>query len=157
MIENDYQLAWGMYAVSALGCMLAWFYFTGWMWRYLREPLRLLAAVALFTPTLVNPASGLYAPALAITAMDLLFKDSDYLWRSVADLMMYGAFVFAVYALFVLVRVLLKSKRQAAEQQTQGSTEADRGDADESESGLSFQQELQQDAADPNFGLSAQR
>ena len=72
MTENDYQLAWGIYAISALGCLLVWFYFTSWMWRYLREPLRVIAAVMLFTPTVVDPARDFYAPAIAITVMRFL-------------------------------------------------------------------------------------
>ena len=75
MTENDYQLAWGIYAVSALGCLLAWFHFTSWMWRYLREPLRVLVAIILLTPTVIDPARDLYAPAIAMTVMDMLFKE----------------------------------------------------------------------------------
>lgn len=33
MIENDYTLAWGLYAVAALGCLLVSLKPTGWMWR----------------------------------------------------------------------------------------------------------------------------
>jgi len=39
MTENDYTIAWGLYAFAALGCLLVWFLMTRWMWRYLREPL----------------------------------------------------------------------------------------------------------------------
>lgn len=155
MTVNDYEMAWGIYAVSALGCMLAWFYFTGWMWRYAREPLRVLAAVMLFTPTIVDPARDFYAPSIAITVMDILFKDSNDLWRSVADLLMYGAFVFAAYAVFVVVRLLLKSKKrgeQAAERQA--AYDAEQNDA---EPELTLQQMLNRDAQSPESGLNAQR
>ena len=112
MTENDYQLAWGIYAVSALGCLLAWFYFTSWMWRYLREPLRVLVAIILLTPTVVDPALDLYAPAIAITVMDMLFNISNDAWRSVADLLMYGAMAFAAYAVFALGRwLVIRNKR----------------------------------------------
>ena len=114
MTENDYQLAWGIYAVSALGCLLAWFYFTSWMWRYLREPLRILVAIILLTPTVVDPTRDLYAPAIAMTVMDILFEVSNDAWRSVADLLMYGAMAFAVYAVFALGRwLIIRSKRNA--------------------------------------------
>ncbi len=115
MTENDYQLAWGIYAVSALGCLLAWFYFTGWMWRYLREPLRVAVAILLFTPTVVDPARDFYAPAIAMTVMDLLFKVGNDAWRSVADLVMYGGVVFAVYAVFVLLRWLMRGRKAVAD------------------------------------------
>ncbi|HBK50998.1 MAG TPA: MFS transporter, partial [Pseudomonas sp.] len=45
MTENDYTFAWGLYAVAALGCLLVGFKLTGWMWRWLREPLRVVLAV----------------------------------------------------------------------------------------------------------------
>ena len=72
MSENDYLLAWGAYLIAAFGCLLLWFRLTGWMWRYLREPLRVLMTVLLFTPTIVDPAKEQFAPAVAISAMDLL-------------------------------------------------------------------------------------
>ncbi len=104
MIDNDYQLAWAIYAVAALGCLLVWFRLTGWMWRYLREPLRLLVAVLLLTPTIVDPAKELFAPALAITAMDVLLKVGNNAWRAVADLALYGLIGLALYLLFVAIR-----------------------------------------------------
>ncbi len=119
MTEYDYQLAWGIYAVSALGCLFAWFYFTGWMWRYVREPLRILVAVLLFTPTVVDPARDFYAPAIAITVMDLLFNVSNDAWRSIADLVMYGVMAFAVYAVFILLRWLIIRNKHSAQKAAQ--------------------------------------
>jgi hypothetical protein len=55
MTENDYLIAWGLYAFAALGCLLVWMRMTRWMWRWLREPLRVLMAVLLFSPTIVDP------------------------------------------------------------------------------------------------------
>lgn len=105
MTENDYLLAWSAYAVAALGCLLVWFRMTRWMWRYLREPLRLLAAVLLFSPTVVDPANEeVLAPAIAITALDLLLNVGSSVWRAVADLAMYGLIAFALYLLFVAIR-----------------------------------------------------
>ena len=117
MIENDYLLAWSAYAVAALGCLLVWFRMTGWMWRYLREPLRVLVAVLLFTPTIVDPARELFAPAIAISALDLAFKVGNNAWRAVADLALYGIIAFVLYQLFVLIRWPLESwwKRRRAE------------------------------------------
>lgn len=151
MTENDYQLAWGIYAVSALGCLLAWFYFTSWMWRYLREPLRVLAAVMLFTPTVVDPARDLYAPAIAMTVMDLLFKVSNDAWRSVADLVMYGAMVFVVYLLFVVLRWLLSRKKVSAKAQAKRQSEKNvEPQAPTTESTLTLQQmlDLEKDTQD---------
>tara|TARA_R110000782_G_scaffold153366_1_gene245844 strand:- start:515 stop:1135 length:621 start_codon:yes stop_codon:yes gene_type:complete len=104
MTENDYLLAWGAYLVAALGCLLVWFRLTGWMWRYVREPLRVLVLVLLFSPTIVDPGKDQFAPAIAITAMDLLLDVGNNAWRAVADLSMYGLIAFVLYLLFVVIR-----------------------------------------------------
>ncbi len=156
MTESDYQLAWSIYAVSALGCLLVWFYFTSWMWRYLREPLRVIAAVLLFTPTVVDPARDFYAPAIAITAMDLLFKVSNDAWRSIADLVMYGAMLFAVYLVFVLVRWLVARNKRSALQATQRQA-AKASESEEPESGLTLQQMLDAEKDSQESGLVARR
>lgn len=126
MIENDYLLAWGAYAIAALGCLLVWFRITSWMWRYLREPLRVLVAILLFCPTIVDPAKELFAPAVAIVALDLIFKVGSNAWRAVADLAMYGMIAFAVYLLFVAIRwpFLSRAKaRKAAREEQQGDSD----------------------------------
>lgn len=104
MTENDYLLAWAGYALAALGCLLVWCKISGWMWRYLREPLRVLVAVLLFCPSIVDPAKGLFAPAIAIVSLDLLFKVGNNALLAVADLTMYGSIAFVLYLLFVAVR-----------------------------------------------------
>lgn len=119
MTEQDYLLAWAVYAVAALGCLLVGFRITSWMWRGLREPLRVLMAVLLLSPTLVDPVREFYAPAIAITALDLLMKTGGNLWRAISDLAMFGMIGFALYLLFVVIRWPLlrrsRAKRQAAE------------------------------------------
>jgi signal transduction histidine kinase len=104
LFANEYLLAWSAYGIAALGLLLVWFRITRPMWRYLREPLRLVVAVLLLTPTIVDPAKELFAPAVAITALDLLFKLGNNAWRAVADLALYGLIAFALYAVFVAVR-----------------------------------------------------
>ena len=154
MTENDYQLAWGIYAISAVGCLLAWFYFTGWMWRYLREPLRVIAAVILFTPTVVDPARDFYAPAIAMTVMDLLFKVSNDAWRSVADLVMYGGMLFIVYFVFVLLRWLFTRNKSSTKTAAQKKSAAE---PDEPDSTLTLQQMLDLEKDSQKSGLSARR
>jgi hypothetical protein len=104
MIENDYLLAWSGYLIAAVGCLLVWFRITRWMWRYLREPLRVLGTVVLFSPTIVDPAKDAFAPAIAITALDLVFQVGNNVWRAVADLAMYSLIALTLYLLFVGVR-----------------------------------------------------
>ena len=86
MTENDYLTAWGLYAFAALGCLLVWWRMTRWIWRWLREPLLLLMAVLLFSPTIVDPVKTQFAPAVAITALDLVLKVGNNAWRAVSDL-----------------------------------------------------------------------
>lgn len=127
--ENDYTLAWTAYLVGALGGFLVWFKLTGWMWRWLREPLQVLMAVLLFTPTLVDPERGLMAPALAIVALDLLFGMGSELWRAVSDLLLFSLVAAVLYAVLVVARWLLSyrdkdnrtlSERMERDQATSG-------------------------------------
>lgn len=104
MTEQDYLLAWGIYAIAALGCLLVWCRMTRWIWRWLREPLRVIVAVLLLTPTIVDPARELFAPAIAITALDLLLQVGNNAWRAVADLAMYGLVALSLWLLFALLR-----------------------------------------------------
>lgn len=119
MNEHDYTLAWGAYIAAGLGLTLVWFLMTGWMWRWLREPLRVIVIVLLFTPTPVDPANNLYAPAIAITALDVVFKVGNNAWRAVSDLALVLLAAFGLYLLFVLIRWplerSLKKRRQDKE------------------------------------------
>lgn len=108
MISNEYELAWVLYGVAALGCFWVWTFFTRWMWRYLREPLWLAAAVILFSPTLVDPNGTAWVPSLAMAAMDIAFKVNNDAWRALADIMLYGTVAFALYLVFAVVRFLVE-------------------------------------------------
>lgn len=104
MNHNDYLLAWGAYLFSAFGLLVVWILMTGWMWRWLREPLRIIVLVLLFTPTPVDPANNEYAPAIAITALDVLFKVGNNAWRAVSDLALVLLASFVVYLIFAALR-----------------------------------------------------
>lgn len=119
MTENDYLLAWGLYALAALGCLAVGFRLTRWMWRWLREPLRVLMAVLLLTPTIIDPVKEKFAPAVAITALDLLFKVGNNVLRAAADLAMYGMIAFALYGVFVVVRWPLEKRAKARREQAE--------------------------------------
>lgn len=106
MFENDYSLAWTAYLAGATGCFLVWCRMTRWMWRWLREVLRILVAILLFTPTLVDPERDLHAPAIAITAMDILFDVGNNAWRAVSDLVLYTLIALGIYLVWRLLRWL---------------------------------------------------
>jgi hypothetical protein len=135
LFANDYLLAWTAYGIAALGSLLVWFRITRPMWRWLREPLRLIGAVLLLTPTIVDPARDLFAPAVAITALDVLFKVGNNAWRAVADLALYGLIAFALYAALVAVRWpierRLKQRRRIAAADEDTRTLRERLDEDE--------------------------
>ena len=80
MSEQDLQLLWYVYLAAACGCLLVGWGLSGWMWRWLRGPLRVLLFVLLFTPTLVDPLKSLHAPAAAMLAIDVLtFAEGGHL------------------------------------------------------------------------------
>ncbi|BBN53423.1 hypothetical protein TRE132_15480 [Pseudomonas chlororaphis subsp. aurantiaca] len=128
MTENDYLIAWGLYAFAALGCLLVWMRLTRWMWRWLREPLRVLVAVLLFSPTVVDPAKEMFAPAVAITALDMLFKVGNNAWRAVSDLFMYGVIAFGIYLVFVLIRWPIERASKARKEQAEAAKAAARAE-----------------------------
>lgn len=111
IFENDYSMAWAAYGIAALGCLLVWFRMTRPLWRWLREPLRLLVAVLLATPTIVDAERELFAPAIAITALDILLDVGNNAWRAVADLALYGFIAFALYLILAGVRWLFERRR----------------------------------------------
>ncbi len=124
MTENDYQLAWGLYAVAAFGLPAGGLRLTRWMWRWLREPLRVVLAVLLLTPTIVDPVKDSFAPAIAITALDVAFKVGNNAWRAVSDLSMYGMIAFGLYLLFVLIRWPLEKRAPRAPCASRGGRQA---------------------------------
>ena len=131
MTENDYTLAWGLYAVAALGCLMVGFKLTGWMWRWLREPLRVVLAVLLLTPTIVDPVKDSFAPAIAITALDVAFKVGNNAWRAVSDFAMYGMGAFSLYFLFVLLRLPLEKRARARRAQAEAAAQRQAAEDDQ--------------------------
>ena len=114
MTENDYLIAWGLYAFAAVGCLLVWMRLTRWMWRWLREPLRLLMAVLLFSPTIIDPVKAKVAPSIAITALDLAFK--------------VGNNAFGIYPIFVLIRFPIERASRGRREQAEAAKAAARAD-----------------------------
>ena len=131
MTENDYLIAWGLYAFAALGCLLVWCRMTRFMWRWLREPLRVLMAVLLFSPTIIDPVKEQFAPAVAITALDLAFKVGNNAWRAVSDLLMYTIIAFCLYGLFVLIRWPVERAGKARKAQAAAAEQARKHDPED--------------------------
>lgn len=116
MFETDYSIAWTIYITASLCGLLVWCRLTRWMWRWLKEVLRLLVAVLIFTPTLLDPERNLYAPAIAITSMDMLFDMGNNAWRAVSDLVLYGLIGLGLYLVLAVGRWFFEHhQRQKAE------------------------------------------
>ncbi len=128
MTENDYLIAWGLYAFAAVGCLLVWMRMTRWMWRWLREPLRVLMAVLLFSPTIIDPVKEKFAPAIAITVLDLAFKVGNNAWRAISELLMYAMIAFGLYLIFVLIRLPIERASKARREQAEAARAAARAD-----------------------------
>ncbi len=112
MSENDYLLAWYIYlGAAALGYLAGW-QLTSGLWRWLREPIRLAGVILLFTPTLVDPEHGRYAPAVAIVALDVVFGAGSSLWQAVLDLAGVGVLALPVYLLFCVVRWVVQRRQR---------------------------------------------
>ncbi len=107
IFANDYTGVWLLYLLGAAGCLAVLYRITRWLWWFVREPLWLLATVVLLTPTLIDPERSLYAPAIAVTALDMLFDLGSNAWRAVSDLVLYGLIGLLLYLVFVGVRWFL--------------------------------------------------
>ena len=118
MMESEYELAWALYVLAAFACMGAFWYFTGWLWRWIKEPLRLIVAVLLFTPTLMNSATNEYAPAVAVVALELFFQTGAQLVMAISDLELVGIFAIVAYGVFVLLRWFWQRRRTEEPQDT---------------------------------------
>ena len=115
MSAADYQLAWIIYGVAALFGIAASFYFTRWMWRYLREPLRVLIAVALLVPAVVvSEPTALYAPA-AITAAIEFFLNHQLASDALSVLATYAAIALGVYVAFAVLRIYWRKRASQAQ------------------------------------------
>jgi len=108
MNEQEYLLAWSVYAAAALGLLLVCFRLTTWIWRPLRELLRLGVCVLLFTPTLIE--QGLLAPSLAVLALDIL-KVGEHSASALRNLQLGALTGLTLYLLWTLLRLFWQNLR----------------------------------------------
>ena len=71
---TDYLLAWCVYLLSAVALLFVVWRLTRRFWFWLRDPLRVLAAVILITPSPMDQGLEHLAPALFVIAFELLGK-----------------------------------------------------------------------------------
>ena len=85
----------------------------------------------LFSPTIIDPVKDKVAPAVAITALDLLFKVGNNAWRAISDLFMYGMIAFGLYLVLVAIRFPIERAANARKEREAATKAAVRADEPE--------------------------
>jgi hypothetical protein len=71
--HHEYLVAWTIYVVGGIGCCVVWWKITSHIGnRLLREFLRGLAVVVIFTPWFATDSTEFYAPAIVVLLMDVM-------------------------------------------------------------------------------------
>lgn len=107
-MEDQYIVAWTVYVAAGVGWCLVWWRLTGFIGsRGVREILRGLAIVLIFTPWYAGESPEFYAPAIVVLLLDLMLEGA----RSG----MKGGIVLLIATFFMLlvltVRQLRRSRR----------------------------------------------
>lgn len=102
MYQQDYFILWSVYAMAAFILLLASIFFTSFLWRCIKEPIVLVIAILLFSPTLIDPAQGQYAPAIAVMAMDFLMQVGEHEVDIANELFYRIEIVLAIYFAFII-------------------------------------------------------
>ena len=107
--NNQYLVAWSVYALAGVGCCLFWWKLTshignrGW-----RDLLRGLSVVLIFTPWYAGDMPEFYAPAMVVLLMDLLLEGAKAGLKGGAALLFTSFFMLIV----LTVRQYLRSRPQ---------------------------------------------
>lgn len=102
MNQQDYFILWSVYCVAAFILLLASIFFTNFLWRFLKEPIVLVVAILLFSPTLIDPINNQYAPSIAVMAMDFLLAVGHHDIEIANNLTYQIEVALAVYFVFII-------------------------------------------------------
>lgn len=102
MSQQDYFILWSVYCVAAFILLLASIFFTNFLWRFLKEPIVLIVAILLFSPTLVDATHSQYAPAIAVMAMDFLWDIGSHDVTIANELTYRIEVALAIYFIFII-------------------------------------------------------
>lgn len=102
MNQQDYFILWSVYCIAAFILLLASIFFTGFLWRFLKEPIVLIVAILLFSPTLIDSAHNQYAPSIAVMAMDFLWDIGSHDVAIANKLTYHIEIALAVYFIFII-------------------------------------------------------
>ncbi len=124
MSQEDYQYAWIAYLIGSAIILLGWWFVTqGIGNRYVRNGLRIFAAVLLLTPHATQSGEMLMSPALFVAVLDPLFtEDGDFFRAGTPLLTTLGVCL----VLYILIDLLFLRRRR--EKQAQAALEADRAE-----------------------------
>lgn len=102
MNPQDYFILWSIYCIAAVILLLASIFFTGFLWRFIKEPIVLVVAIILFSPTLIAPEQNQYAPAIAVMAMDFLMHVGEHDVSLASQLLYRIEVALAIYFFFAI-------------------------------------------------------
>src|SRR5690606_1078819 len=104
--EAEYQTVWMIYLAAAVCCWLAWTQLTRWIgWWFIREPLWILMAVILFTPSRVDPMEPWQAPAFIGWLLEALLGTGGDTAALLAQLALVGSLAMVADLGFVCLRL----------------------------------------------------
>lgn len=102
MNQQDYFIVWSIYCVAAFILLLASIFFTNFLWRFLKEPVVIIVAILLFSPTLIDPNHNQYAPSIAVMAIDFLWAVGNH-DVDIANKLTYNIeMALAIYFIFII-------------------------------------------------------
>ncbi|MEH6566049.1 MAG: hypothetical protein V7756_12045 [Halopseudomonas sp.] len=105
--ESEYQSVWLVYLAAATGCWLVWWKLAGlFKWWFIREPLWIIMAVLLFTPTQAEVGSQWQAPAFLIFLLDTVLDTGENQARMLGELSLVMTLAFAAYLFLAGLRGL---------------------------------------------------
>ncbi|MCO5787482.1 MFS transporter [Pseudomonas sp. G11-1] len=110
--ESEYQTVWMIYLGAAACGWLVWTQMTRWIsWWYVREPLWLVMAVILFTPSQVEPLEPGLAPAAIGWALDVLLGTGEQAPKLLGDLALAMLLASLAYVGFACLRLVWRHWR----------------------------------------------
>ncbi len=112
--ELDYVIGWCVYMVAVSGCLGVFWYMTRKLpWQVFKECLRLIVAVLVLVPAVVEPTLY-YAPAWLVGAFELLTGNTEQANIAFSWIGKWLAFSLLIYFFLFVISHLLSAKQTKA-------------------------------------------
>lgn len=98
---TDYVMAWSIYLLGACALLITAWRLSRGLWKWIREPLRVVLAIAVLMPAAVDETAERLAPALFVVGFELLSAPQGGMGALLGVRMLLVA-IFAVIAVTVL-------------------------------------------------------